>query len=251
MEFEKIKIGENYILCRSCESNFRVGDTVKVIDMRKDCKNYNVLIETIVSRTWVNNNWLEDPLNVVNAIDFYPGEVVKVSWAHACYPGAIAVVDHIYSCSNRVMCILPNENDTKLSLYPCEIIKDICINNAEMEMIGRWQARRKAEEEIHDDILFGINRKELIKGCVSSAKRTLNAMYGLSTSKEYGIKSIQIFEEKKIVTVVFADNKIKVVRCAEGDNFDPNIGVALAIAEHLYGSKTKFRKFVNARAKRR
>lgn len=89
------------------------------------------------------------------------------------------------------------------------------------------------------------------------------------------VKTIQVNKNKKVVTVVSEDtiaqsrnylNKIiDRMRIAEGkqpegkhveekvitqsqpihnDEFDPYIGVALALAYNLFGSKTKFRKYV-------
>ena len=67
-----------------------------------------------------------------------------------------------------------------------------------------------------------------------------------SFGKNYEIKSITVNKEKQIVTVVFADGGVEMTKCCEEDkkNFDVNIGVALAIAKHLYGSKNRFHKEV-------
>lgn len=93
---------------------------------------------------------------------------------------------------------------------------------------------------------------------------------------EKEVKTIQVNKEKKLVTVVSADllaisfngigKVINMLREEEGkkplentsrpekvvtisnpvkdDEFDPYIGVALALAYNLFGSKTKFRKYV-------
>ena len=93
---------------------------------------------------------------------------------------------------------------------------------------------------------------------------------------EKEVKTIQVNKEKKIVTVVSDDlyamssnamcKLINMMREEEGrkpveyepkpekvvtisnpvkdDEFDPYIGVALALAYNLFGSKTKFRKYV-------
>lgn len=59
------------------------------------------------------------------------------------------------------------------------------------------------------------------------------------------IQKIQVNEKKKIVTVVFDDDDVKMIKCSDKDEFDPSIGVALCIAAHVFNSKTKFKKFVN------
>lgn len=47
---------------------------------------------------------------------------------------------------------------------------------------------------------------------------------------------------KEKVVVVFNDNTKVIKRPVDGDVFDINIGVALAIAEKIYGSKSQFHK---------
>ena len=59
------------------------------------------------------------------------------------------------------------------------------------------------------------------------------------------IRSITVNEKKKVTTVVFKDGDVQMSKCSEHDQFDKNVGVALCIAAHLSGSKTKFKEFVN------
>lgn len=61
---------------------------------------------------------------------------------------------------------------------------------------------------------------------------------------KFSIIKIQINKEKKIVTVVF-DDDVQIVKCGPHDEFDEKIGVALAIAQHIFGSKTQFKKFID------
>ena len=58
------------------------------------------------------------------------------------------------------------------------------------------------------------------------------------------IRNILANEEKRLVTVVFKDGTHEIIKCSKEDHFDVNIGVALAIAQHIYGSKNKFHKVV-------
>ena len=71
--------------------------------------------------------------------------------------------------------------------------------------------------------------------------------------KSHEIKSITVNKEKQIVTVVFADGGVEMIKCCKEDkkNFDVNIGVALAIAKHLYGSKNRFHKEVVKKTRKR
>jgi hypothetical protein len=78
-------------------------------------------------------------------------------------------------------------------------------------------------------------------------KFTRKDLYKLTKSQgENMIQKIQINEKKKIVTVVFEDDDVKMIKCSDKDEFDPSIGVALCIAAHVFNSKTKFKKFVNS-----
>lgn len=63
------------------------------------------------------------------------------------------------------------------------------------------------------------------------------------------MRSILINEEKRVVTVVFHNGDVRIVKCAPEDDFDPEIGVCLAIARHKLGSKSQIRKIVGCKAK--
>lgn len=58
------------------------------------------------------------------------------------------------------------------------------------------------------------------------------------------IKSITFNKKKGITTVVFNDGDVQMSKCSDKDVFDEAVGVALCIATHLAGSKTKFKKFI-------
>ena len=81
---------------------------------------------------------------------------------------------------------------------------------------------------------------------LKTLKPSIKDFYKLTRSQgENMIQKIQINEKKKIVTVVFEDDDVKMIKCSDKDEFDPSIGVALCIAAHVFHSKTKFKKFVN------
>lgn len=62
-------------------------------------------------------------------------------------------------------------------------------------------------------------------------------------------KSITVNEKKRIVTVVFADGDVRMSKCSKSDHFDVSVGVALCVAQHLFGSKTNFHKKIEKVAK--
>lgn len=65
------------------------------------------------------------------------------------------------------------------------------------------------------------------------------------------IKYITYCDEpgKEKVIVVFEDNTKVIKAPMAGDQFDLNVGVALCIAERMFGSKSKFHKFVKRNIK--
>ena len=64
------------------------------------------------------------------------------------------------------------------------------------------------------------------------------------------IKSVTINEDKKIITVVFKDGDVQMSKCDDKDTFDVGIGISLACTAHLFGSKNKFKKFVEVQKKK-
>lgn len=57
--------------------------------------------------------------------------------------------------------------------------------------------------------------------------------------------NIWINEKKKVVTVKKPDGSVIKVKCDKRDEFDPYVGTALALAYKEFGSKSKFRKYVD------
>ena len=52
---------------------------------------------------------------------------------------------------------------------------------------------------------------------------------------------------KEKVIVIFKDGRKVIKEMSPGDNFDLNVGVALCIADYLFGSKTQFHKEVQSK----
>ena len=59
------------------------------------------------------------------------------------------------------------------------------------------------------------------------------------------IKNVFFNEVKKATTVMFNDHTSVVVKCAENDTFDPEIGLAMALTKKMFGSRTKLQKVVD------
>lgn len=82
---------------------------------------------------------------------------------------------------------------------------------------------------------------EVDKYCYNDAIATrgfLNSIYGISSSHIPEIKNV-IFNDP--ATIVFWDDGTKtVVKCQDGDEFDPEKGLAMAIVKKAYGNKGSY-----------
>lgn len=73
---------------------------------------------------------------------------------------------------------------------------------------------------------------------VIAARDFLNSIYGISSSHIPEIKNV-IFNDP--ATIVFWEDGTKtVVKCQDGDEFDPEKGLAMAIAKKAYGNKGSY-----------
>lgn len=66
----------------------------------------------------------------------------------------------------------------------------------------------------------------------------------------WGIRKIYYNEDKGTVAVRTSDGGVYTSKCSADDCFDLYIGVALALAEKWFGSKSAFRRFVDSKARR-
>ena len=88
---------------------------------------------------------------------------------------------------------------------------------------------------------FSNSNFEVNKYCyndVMAARDFLNSIYGISSSHIPEIKNV-IFNDP--ATIVFWEDGTKtVVKCQDGDEFDPEKGLAMAIAKKAYGNKGSY-----------
>lgn len=82
---------------------------------------------------------------------------------------------------------------------------------------------------------------EVDKYCENDVIATLdflNSIYGINSSRIPEIKNV-IFNDP--ATIVFWEDGTKtVVKCQDGDEFDPEKGLAMAIAKKAYGNKGRY-----------
>lgn len=80
-----------------------------------------------------------------------------------------------------------------------------------------------------------------------SAEQFIKDNYGLAkkvVESDPEEKDIWVNEKKKLVSTKLDDGKIIKVKCDDRDEFDPYVGVALAYCYKKFGSKSKFKKYV-------
>lgn len=88
--------------------------------------------------------------------------------------------------------------------------------------------------------LFGINEASRAMRAyrVECLKREAEAKRRAKAPQPIHIKSITVNEDERVVCVVFDDGK-RIVRCDPHDQFDAEVGVSIAIARHVLGSRNK------------
>lgn len=102
------------------------------------------------------------------------------------------------------------------------------------DKIDVYQYEKKREENpIQAGIKFDCNSKDFLRRISIEENKMKNQ-----------IKSITVNQKKRIITVVFKDGDVQMSKCSDKDVFDETVGVALCIASHFAGSKTKFKNFV-------
>lgn len=75
---------------------------------------------------------------------------------------------------------------------------------------------------------------------VEVTKRMLNHHYGYQQSKEYYFKIKNVIFNDPATIVFWADDSKTVVKCQEGDVFDKEKGLAMAISKRALGDKGRY-----------
>lgn len=101
--------------------------------------------------------------------------------------------------------------------------------------------------------LFGIERDNLAKFLAGKDKQIMELSVALAVAQlriddnkeKTEVKSILVNEKKRIITVVFGDDDVRMAKCHPDDNFSKEIGVSLCIARHMCGSRTNLNKLIS------
>lgn len=78
--------------------------------------------------------------------------------------------------------------------------------------------------------------------CILNGPRNINKEEIYMTIPE--IKNVFFNEVKKTTTVVFNDHTSIIVKCTDKDEFNPEMGLAMALVRKCFGSRSKFQKAV-------
>ena len=93
----------------------------------------------------------------------------------------------------------------------------------------------------------GITASDLLckrETCESKTKPVVNNVCNFDS-----IQTLHINETEKIVTVVLKNGNSAVVKCSPTDEFDTEVGFALAYTRSKFGSKSRIRRFIENNAK--
>jgi DNA-binding protein YbaB len=129
------------------------------------------------------------------------------------------------------------------------IFDDVLRRSLKMDLNRVYGTRPKARI----DVDIGWPTLQYLQGdmsLVECVKRMIEGEKSMDKEKKTSKKmSITINEAERVVTVVFPNGKKAMSRCSKDDKFDPYVGVALCIAAEQFGSKTKFKKYVDEHGK--
>lgn len=100
------------------------------------------------------------------------------------------------------------------------------------------------EETKKANILKGLSESLEMPIITESQSCRLSDYNGKKITIMPDIKSVFFNEVKKTTTVVFNDDTSVVVKCTDRDGFDPEVGLAMALARKCFGSRSKFQKAV-------
>lgn len=176
-------------------------------------KTFKVGDEVIVTRS--RDHFLKD------------GSIAKITKVYGNSSYEVSGITNFFGPEMRVNQVI-NTSDIKSAAPLKELMKD-----APAGLKRRLTAPVKLVPEFDDKKI-----KELcdeMENSYACAKR----------DTRFAIRKVYSNSKEKIVAVVFEDGSREVVKCTKEDNFDVRVGVALALAQRVFGSKTQFHKFVN------
>ena len=137
-------------------------------------------------------------------------------------------------CEDLRDCTLITKNGTKITATIDSIESSI---DTLPKFEGRIMGVQTSEPKLSYD---GYCRKdfELQR---SIYRNMLNSMYGIRTAEKNYIPEIKNVIFNDPATIVFWEDGTKtVVKCQDGDEFDPEKGLAMAIAKKAYGNKSSY-----------
>ncbi len=93
-------------------------------------------------------------------------------------------------------------------------------------------------------LVYEINKIPDIQETKQAKKKSKDDLISDGTTPSILVKNITYNTVKGITTVVFDDNTKVMTTTAAGEEFNPEIGLAMCIAKKLYGSRANFKRVV-------
>lgn len=148
-------------------------------------------------------------------------------------------LNHTFAYEDLRNCTLITKNGTKITaaIDSIEFLTDT-LPKFEGHIIGIQTVEPKRIDVLPKDVLYCKKDVELQ---IDLYKTILNSMYGTKAFKTNYIPEIKNVIFNDPATIVFWEDGTKtVVKCQDGDEFDPEKGLAMAIVKKTYGNKGSY-----------
>lgn len=120
-----------------------------------------------------------------------------------------------------------------------KLVGDITHGYSYMDTDKAIEMQKRINEQLkRENDVISAYRKNDVCSTEEVYKRMMNSFYGVSRSTTMEIKKV-IFNDPATI-VIWKDGSKTVVKCGDGDVFDPEKGLAMAIAKRVYGNKGRY-----------
>lgn len=137
----------------------------------------------------------------------------------------------VSSYETRVLCKWPKENPHLTAHAKAKIGEKIDLNPSKVDVL---------------DTLMGKSSLGYIQQDLSNAYDLQKFIYKMSLNSIYGAPKVYIPDIKKVIfndpatIVIWADGEKTVVKCQNGEPYDPEKGLAMAISKRALGNKGNY-----------
>lgn len=131
-------------------------------------------------------------------------------------------------------------------------INDLCDGNDKLikknsELLQENEMLRKNINELYKSIDSLSNGNDKLRKKNDELYKFIDGLCdGCTRTDSVGIDRISFNEQKRTTSITFDDKNKVTVKAHENDSYDKYVGFAMAYMHHLFGSRTKFRNFIDS-----